>query len=459
MMVVHGTPDAARALKDRRAQRWDDLPDDALVRSSAALGQPVSTVEEAVRLILDRVREGGDSAIRDLAEKLDGDRPGSLEVSARTIANAYEQTPRDVVEALRLAAERAREFHQVGLPKSWFDEERGYGEVVNPVERVGAYVPGGSAPLPSTAIMTAVPARVAGVSEVIVCTPPGPGGDPAPAVLVAADLVGVDRVFRIGGAQAIAAMAYGAETVPAVDMLCGPGSVFVTAAKRLLFGEVGIDGLYGPTETLLIADETANPTLCAADLLAQAEHDVMAAPILVTTSNPLAQDVLRELDGRAERLKRGAIARQSLDRRGCIAVVDSLDDAFDLANEFAPEHVSLMVREPRDHAAKIRNAGAIFAGEFSHEVLGDYVAGPSHVMPTGGTARFGSGLNVRTFVKISPIVALDDASSLELGRAAAAIGRAEGLTAHAEAAEIREELNVHSDPSRRPRFLKGAAQP
>ena len=440
MMIVHGASEAASVLRDRRERQQHDLPPQVLARSSQALGQSVATVEEAVRLILDMVREGGDLAVRELTEKLDGRDPGGLEVSRQEIDEAYERVPADVIEALRLAAGRAREFHSRGVPRAWFDDEQGYGEVVNPVGRVGAYVPGGSAPLPSTAIMTAVPARVAGVAEVIAATPPGPSGSPDPSVLVAADIAGVDRVFRIGGAQAVAALAYGTETVPAVDMVCGPGNVFVTAAKKMLFGEVGIDGLYGPTETLVIADGLANPTLCAADLLAQAEHDVMATPILITTSAALAADVQRELEVRADRLERGATARQSVESRGCIAVVDDLDEAIALTNEFAPEHVSLMVEDPRSHVSKIRSAGAIFAGELSHEVLGDYVAGPSHVMPTGGTARFGSGLNVRSFVKVSPVVALDDDASLELGRAAATIGRAEGLTAHAEAAEIREEL-------------------
>ena len=440
MIIVHGASEAASVLRDRRARQGEGLPQEVLARSSRALGQPVATVEEAVRLILDMVREGGDRAVRDLSEKLDGRDPGSLEVSGQAIARAYDEVPADVIEALQLAAGRVREFHSRGVPRAWFDDEQGYGEVVNPVERVGAYVPGGSAPLPSTAIMTAVPARVAGVSEVIAATPPGPSGSPDPSVLVAADIAGVDRVFHIGGAQAVAALAYGTETVPAVDMVCGPGNVFVTAAKKMLFGEVGIDGLYGPTETLVVADGLANPTLCAADLLAQAEHDVMATPILITTSAALAADVQRELEVRADRLERGATARQSVESRGCIAVIDDLDEAIALTNEFAPEHVSLMVEDPRSHVSKIRSAGAIFAGELSHEVLGDYVAGPSHVMPTGGTARFGSGLNVRSFVKVSPVVALDDDASLELGRAAATIGRAEGLTAHAEAAEIREEL-------------------
>ncbi len=440
MMIVHGAAKAAEVLRDRRESQHEELPPGLLATSSRALGQLVDSVDDFARVVLARVRDGGDRAVRELTEKLDGQDPGDLEVTRSEIAEAYEQVPDAVVEALRLAAERAREFHRRSLPAGWFDEGKGYGEVFNAVGRAGAYVPAGSAPLPSTAIMTIVPARVAGVPEVIAVTPPGPGGSPDASVLVAADIAGVDRVFGIGGSQAIAAMAYGTETVPAVDMLCGPGNVFVTAAKKMLFGEVGIDGLYGPTETLVVADGSANPTLCAADLLAQAEHDVMATPILVTTSADLADDVRRELEVRAGRLERGATALQAVEGRGCIAVVDGLDEAIEIANDFAPEHVSLMVEDAREHVGSIRSAGAIFVGELSHEVLGDYVAGPSHVMPTGGTARFGSGLNVRSFLKVSPVVALDDEQSLELGRAAATIGRAEGLTAHAEAAEIREEL-------------------
>ena len=254
MMIVYGAEKAAEVLRDRRKSQQDDLPHGVLETSSQALGQPVASVDEFVRLVLARVRDGGDRAVRDLTERLDGRAPGDLEVPRSSISDAYEQVSDDVVEALRLAADRAREFHRRSLPTGWFDEEKGYGEVFNAVGRAGAYVPAGSAPLPSTAIMTIVPARVAGVPEVIAVTPPGPGGSPDPSVLVAADIAGVDRVFGIGGAQAIAAMAYGTETVPAVDMLCGPGNVFVTAAKKMLFGEVGVDGLYGPTETLVVAD-------------------------------------------------------------------------------------------------------------------------------------------------------------------------------------------------------------
>ena len=259
-------------------------------------------------------------------------------------------------------------------------------------------------------------------------------------VLVAAEIAKVDRVYQVGGAQAIAALAYGTETIPKVDMVCGPGGLFTTLAKKLVFGDVGVEGLYGPTETLIIADETANATLCAADLLAQAEHDILAKPVLLTTSEVLASSVAREVEIRANHLDRSATAMTSVTEHGLIAFVESLQDAFALCNEFAPEHVSLMVNVPWIELGNIRHAGAIFLGEFSHEVLGDYVAGPSHVMPTSGTARFSSGLNVRSFLKFSPVIGLDDENAVNLSRTAAVIGRIEGFTAHAEAAEIRDEM-------------------
>ena len=311
---------------------------------------------------------------------------------------------------------------------------------MNAVGSAGAYIPGGTALYPSTVLMTAIPAKVAGVPQVVMCTPTKNGELPHPAVLAAADIAGVDRVFCIGGAQAVAAMAYGTESVPRVDIICGPGNIFVTLAKKLVYGDVGIDGLYGPTETVVIGDSTSNPTLCAVDMLAQAEHDTLARPVLITTSERLADAVDAEITTRLERLDRGAIARASTQEQGCIAVVESMGDALKLANEFAPEHLCLMMDGGWEYLGKIRNAGAVFIGDFSHEVLGDYVAGPSHVMPTAGTARFNSGLGVHSFVKVSPVVALSPETSATISRVASVLGRAEGLTAHAEAAEIREEL-------------------
>lgn len=439
MKMARGIAEARKALLDGRGLGLDHVPPEVRARAQALFGGQLDPVEVVERIVRE-VREGGDKALRELALRIDGGAPASLEVPPAAIKGARREVPARLVEALETATERVRMFHQASLPRSWMDFGNGYGEMLIPVGRVGAYVPGGTAAYPSTVLMIAVPARVAGVAEVVVCTPPGGGGLPSPEVLVAADLAGVDRVFAIGGAQAIAAMAYGTETVPAVDMVCGPGNIFVTLAKKRVYGDVGIDGLYGPTETLIIADDSANPTLCAADIVAQAEHDPMAQPVLLTTSPEVAASVAAEAEVRAGRIRRSAIAQASLAGRGVIAVVADLGEALALANEYGPEHLSLMVRDPWALARGVRNAGTIFIGAFSHEVLGDYVAGPSHVMPTGGTARFSSGIGVRTFLKSSPVVALDRTTASKLSEAASLIARAEGLTGHAEATEVREEL-------------------
>jgi histidinol dehydrogenase len=439
LRITGDAAEARRVLLEGRGLGLDTVAPQVLNKIEDAFGERLTPLQVAERVLGD-VKKRGDEAVRELTLKLDGTTLDTLEVPKEKIEAAYGGVDGRVVEALRTAAERVHGFHEAAVARSWTDSDRGYGQLVSPVGRVGVYIPGGTARYPSTVVMTAVPAKVAGVREVVICTPPAGTGLPHPVVLVAADIAGVDRVFTIGGAQAIAAMAYGTASVPAVDMVCGPGNLFVTLAKKLLFGEVGIDGLYGPTETLVVADETANPTLCAADLLAQAEHDVMAMPVLITTSRQMAEQVSREVQTRMDRLERADIARGAIDGRGCIAVVDDMDEALDLANEFAPEHLSLMVEEPWKYVGLVRNAGAVFVGEFSHEVLGDYVGGPSHVMPTGGTARFSSGLGVHSFVKISPVLALDNATSIQLAKSASLIARAEGFTAHAEAAEVREEL-------------------
>lgn len=439
MRIVEGLEQSKGALLKGRGLNLDNVPQHVQEGIQKVFGSPMSPAE-VVQHILDRVRKEGDSAVRDLTSKLDGADIEDFEVPASVVTAAYDNVSGELVEALNVAAGRIRKFHEACLPKGWTDFNEGYGQVVNAVRCAGAYVPGGTALYPSTVLMTAIPARVAGVEEVIVCTPTKGDEMPSPAVLVAADIAGVDRIFRIGGAQAIAAMAFGTESVPRVDTICGPGNIFVTLAKKQVYGEVGIDGLYGPTETVVIADESSNPTLCAADLLAQAEHDVLAKPVLITDSRALADEVNKQIQTRLERLDRGAIAKASTEKQGCIAVVADMGEALELANAFGPEHMCLMMSNPWDYLGSVRNAGAVFLGEFSHEVLGDYVAGPSHVMPTAGTARYNSGLGVHSFLKISPIVAISDATSSEISKAASVIGRAEGLTAHAEAAEIREEL-------------------
>lgn len=439
MKIVRGLDNGRRLLCDGRGLDLEDVPQAVRDGIRRVFGAPLTPLQVVERIVRD-VRRNGDDAVRRLTIDLDGAAPDEFEVPHAAIAEARRQAPPNVVDALETAAERIRAFHEAAVNKGWMDYAAGYGQIVNAVERAGAYIPGGTALYPSTALMTAIPARVAGVREVMMCTPTKGGGLPHPTVLAAAAIAGVDRVFTIGGAQAIAAMAYGTETIPRVDVICGPGNIFVTLAKKLVYGDVGIDGLYGPTETVVVADDTSNPTLCAVDLLAQAEHDALARPVMITDSERLAAAVVGEVQSRLERLDRGAIARASVEEQGCIVVVNSIDEAVELANQFAPEHLCLMTRDPWAHLGRVRNAGAVFIGEFSHEVLGDYVAGPSHVMPTAGTARFNSGLGVHSFVKISPVVALSGATSAQISGAASALGRAEGLTAHAEAAEIREEL-------------------
>lgn len=439
MKIVRGLDNARRLLCDGRGLDLEDIPQAVRDGIRRVFGAPLTPLQVVERIVRD-VRREGDDAVRRFTIDLDGAAPDEFEVPKAAIADARRQAPPNVVDALETAAGRIRAFHEAAVNKGWMDYAAGYGQIVNAVERAGAYIPGGTALYPSTALMTAIPARVAGVREVVMCTPTKGGGLPHPAVLAAAAIAGVDRVFTIGGAQAIAAMAYGTETVPRVDTICGPGNIFVTLAKKLVYGDVGIDGLYGPTETVVVADDTSNPTLCAVDLLAQAEHDALARPVMITDSERLAAAVVSEVQARLDRLDRGAIARASVEEQGCVVVVNSIDEAVELTNQFAPEHLCLMTRDPWAHLGRVRNAGAVFIGEFSHEVLGDYVAGPSHVMPTAGTARFNSGLGVHSFVKISPVVALSGATSAQISGAASALGRAEGLTAHAEAAEIREEL-------------------
>ncbi len=395
-------------------------------------------LEQAVRQIISEVRHGGDAALLDLTLRIDGVELSSLEVSKQQIASAYQEVTAELVAALKLAAERIDDFHTRQKQGIWREVDKpGLGQLIRPLERIGVYVPGGTAAYPSTVLMTAIPARVAGVKEIILVTPPGQSGAVPPPTLVAADMAGVDRIFSVGGAQAIAALAFGTESIPQVDKICGPGNVFVVLAKKLVYGVVDIDGLQGPSEVVIIADETANPAYCAADLLSQAEHDPSASAILLTTSRRLADEVNREIEQQLKSLPRQDIARECLASRGVIALVDNVDEAIELANLYAPEHLCLVVNGAADYIDKVTNAGCIFIGENSAVVLGDYVAGPSHVLPTGGTARFGSPLNITDFIKFINLVDVDEASLPQLGQAAATIARAEGLEAHARAVEKR----------------------
>ena len=397
-----------------------------------------SDLEPAVRQIVDEVRDRGDAALVDYTLKFDGIKLTCLEISKQQITSAYQEVDKELVSALKLAAERIYSFHLAQRDNIWGKViGQGLGQLIRPLERIGIYVPGGTACYPSTVLMTVIPARVAGVREIILATPPTSNGTvPAP-TLVAAAVAGVDRIFCVGGAQAIAALAFGTESVPRVDKICGPGNIFVTLAKKMVYGVVDIDGLQGPSEVLIIADETANPEYCAADLLAQAEHDPLASAILITTSRQLADEVNREVEQQLRGLERQAIITESLENRGMIVVVTSVDEAIELANLYAPEHLCLMVDRAGSYIDKLSNAGCIVAGERSTVVLGDYVAGPSHVLPTGGTARFSSPLNVGDFIKLINLVTIDEASLRQLVQAASIMARAEGFEAHARAVEKR----------------------
>lgn len=407
-------------------------------RAEAIFGERLTPPQTVARIIAD-VRKRGDDALREWTERLDGVALDRLATAPEEIAAAVAGTSADDMAALKLAAERIEAFHRRQPVIPWMrpSNEGMLGQLILPIERVGVYVPGGTAPLPSTLLMCAIPAKVAGVKDIVATTPPGPGGTIPSIVLTAAHVAGIDTIYKLGGAQAIAAMAYGTQSVARVDKIVGPGNLFVTLAKQQVYGAVGIDGLLGPTETVVIADEYANPALVAADLLAQAEHDVLASAILITPSRPLAEQVARQIGQQLETLSRAETAAESLVGHGGAVIVDSLDEAFEVANTYAPEHFQLSVREPSTWLGKVRNAGAVFLGEYSFEVLGDYVAGPSHSLPTSGTARFASGLNVADFVKITPVIGLNADAAADLSATADTIARAEGLTAHAAAARAR----------------------
>lgn len=393
--------------------------------------------EKEVRKIIEDVRNRGDAALFDYTEKFDGVRLTSLEVDKSEIADAYRQVDSELLAALKLAAERIRSFHTAQKDSIWHEvSAKGLGQLIRPLKRVGVYVPGGTAAYPSTVLMTVIPARVAGVKEIMVVTPPRPQGSVSKVTLAAAKIADVDRIFSVGGAQAIAALAFGTESIPAVDKICGPGNIFVTLAKKTVFGVVDVDGFYGPSEVLIIADEKASPGYCAADLLAQAEHDPLAEANMVTTSRRLADEVNREVEQQLKGISRQSIARESLER-GVIAVVETLDEAIELSNLYAPEHLCLMIADAASCIDRITNAGCILAGRGATVVLGDYVAGPSHALPTGGTARFSSPLNVSDFIKFMNVINTDKLDIKQLGKAASIMARAEGLEAHAMSVEKR----------------------
>ena len=438
LQIVRGAQASKDAFKRVDPLDVSSLPEGVSQKTFEVFGERLSVTESVTRILQD-VRSRGDEALRSYTKALDGVDLDAIRVPQEALAAAWNNLPDSLRNALELASHRVEEFHRPTMRQSWLDLPSGLGELVVPLEKIGIYVPGGTAAYPSTVLMTAIPARVAGVKEIVLTSPARGGAYPAPAVMAAAHLAGVDQVFCVGGAQAIGAMAYGTETIPKVDKICGPGNIFVTIAKRLVFGEVDIDGIYGPTETIVVADETANPVYCAADLLAQAEHDPLACPILVTTSRALVTEIEAELDKQLATLDRGDTAGASIQSQGKVFLMDDLDEAVELANAIAPEHLCLMVKDAWSWAAKVRHAGGVFLGEYSPEVMGDYVAGPSHVMPTGGTARFNSALSIHHFLKTMPVVGLKPEAYPPLAEAASRIAKAEGLTGHARAVEVRLE--------------------
>lgn len=402
------------------------------------------TPEQAVTRILKDVRMNGDSALQKWTLTLDSFDIAPAPVSPQSLRSALDSISLAQRDALEKAAARIEAFHRRQPLTSWFTNDLGgtVGQIIRPIERVGLYVPGGTAPLPSTVLMSAIPARVAGVKEIVVVTPPNRavGNQELPVdpmILAACAIAGVDKVYLLGGAQAIAALAYGTETIQPVNKIFGPGNLFVTLAKRQVYGVVGIDGLAGPTETVVIGDESANPAWVAADLLAQAEHDLLASAILLTPSQALIEKVEVEVGKQLEQRSRADIILASLENRGGAVLTRDIDEAVDLANDYAPEHLAVSVADPWRWVEKVKNAGGIFVGEHSFEVLGDYLAGPSHVMPTGGSAKFASPLNVWDFVKIVSLVALDENTVQAIGPLAATIAEAEGLDAHQNAALAR----------------------
>ncbi|NLI52959.1 MAG: histidinol dehydrogenase [Clostridiales bacterium] len=399
-----------------------------------------SGVDGAVREIIRDVAQNGDAALYAYAKKFDRATLTSLEVAPEELDAALDSIPADLLDAMQTAEENIRAFHKMQL-REGFRLERAdgvyMGQKITPIEKVGLYIPGGTASYPSTVFMNAIPAKLAGCGLVVMVSPPNEEGRIAAPILAAAKLAGVDRVFKAGGAQAVAALAYGTETIPKVDKIVGPGNAYVAEAKRQVFGRVAIDMIAGPSEILVVADETADPAFVAADLLSQAEHDAMASAVLVTNSRALALRVDEEVERRLSALPRERIARASIEQNGKIIVTDDLMSAVELANELAPEHLELCVREPERYLVHVKNAGSVFLGNYCPEALGDYLAGPNHTLPTSGTARFSSPLSVDDFVKKTQYTYFSPDALAKLGAKIAVFARAEGLEAHARAALIR----------------------
>ncbi|MCP9927961.1 histidinol dehydrogenase [Cyanobium sp. CH-040] len=405
-------------------------------------GDQMAAAAASVEAILEQVRREGDQALLELSERFDGVRPEPLRIPAERLAEAWDACDPQLREALELAHRRILEFHRRQLPAD-LDVQGPHGERLGrrwrPVERAGLYVPGGRAAYPSTVLMNAVPATVAGVQRLVMVTPPGPGGDPNPTVLAAAHLAGIEEIYRVGGAQAVAALAYGTESIPRVDVISGPGNLYVTLAKKAVYGRVAIDSLAGPSEVLVIADHTARVDQVAADLLAQAEHDPLAAAILLTTSAELAAALPEALEQQLAGHPRAGITRTAIRDWGLVVVCDDLDTAAALSDRFAPEHLELLVEDPESLAGRIQHAGAIFMGPYTPEAVGDYLAGPNHTLPTSGTARFAGALSVETFLRHTSLIRFNRQALEATGAAVITLAESEGLHSHAESVRRRLE--------------------
>lgn len=416
---------------------------DAIVRALDRSPESVAPeIHRTVAEILAAVRERGDAALLEFTERFDGVKleAAELRVTAAELAQALSAVGEEVVGALRYAAERIEAFHRCALPRSWWmEDEHGslLGQQVRPLERVGIYAPGGRAAYPSTVLMTAIPARVAGVPEIVLVSPPEADKSLHPAVLVAAEIAGVTEIYRVGGAQAVAALAHGTATIRRVEKIVGPGNIYVALAKQAVLSQVGIDMVAGPSEVVVVADDNADPEWVAADLLAQAEHDPMARAILLSPSATLIERVGKALERQLAPLPRREIAREALEANGALVLTRDLEEAVALANRLAPEHLELQVEDPFGWLPRVRHAGAIFLGCYTPEVVGDYVAGPSHVLPTGGTARVASGLGVEDFVKRSSLIQYSSRGLREAWASLSVLAEVEGLHAHGEAARLR----------------------
>lgn len=417
-----------------------NLLEDLLKRSPNNYGQYEASVKE----ILDKVKEEKDAAVFAYTAKFDGAEltADTIEVTDAEIEEAYAQVDDTLLTVIRKAKDNIESYHAKQRQNSWFDSKPDgtiLGQKITPLHRVGVYVPGGKAVYPSSVLMNVMPAKVAGVDEIIMVTPPGKNGKVSPNTLVAAKEAGADKIYKVGGAQAIAALAYGTESIPKVDKIVGPGNIYVALAKKAVYGHVSIDSIAGPSEILVVADETANPRYVAADLLSQAEHDELASAILVTTSEKLAHEVSDQVDGFLKELSRAEIISKSLDNYGYILLADTMEDVIDVANEIASEHLEIQTKNPFEVMTKIRNAGAIFIGEYASEPLGDYFAGPNHILPTNGTAKFFSPLSVDDFIKKSSIISYSREALQKVHKDIESFAKAEQLTAHANSIHVRFE--------------------